>query len=88
MILPTFSLILIFGMMLPSASSMAASLYTPPNTGSLRAVMSRSPTPKLSTCAPWRSSPAIRRSSSALDTVILQSGQPASSSILRAFFVR
>lgn len=32
--------------------------------------------------------PAIRRSSSALDTVILQSGQPASSSILRAFFVR
>ncbi len=75
-------------MMLPFSSSMAASLYTPPNTGSLLAVMSRSPTPKLSICAPCRSSSWMRYSSSEFDTVILQSVQPASSSILRAFFVR
>ena len=39
-------------MMLPASSSTAASLYTQPNTGSLRAVMSRSPTPNRSICAP------------------------------------
>ena len=48
----------------------------------------RSPTPKASICAPCSSRVSISFSSSELETVILHSGQPASSSITRAFFVR
>ena len=51
-IFSTFSETLIFGMISPFSSSTAASLYTPPNTGSDLEVMSRSPTPKESILAP------------------------------------
>ena len=84
-IFAVFSLTLIFGMMLPSSSSIAASLYTPPKTGFDLLVISRSPTPKVSTCAPCIIRSRIRYSSSEFDAVILQFGRPASSSILRAF---
>ena len=87
-ILPTFSLIFIFGMTSPLSFSTAHSLYTPPNTGSDFEVMSRSPTPNESIFAPWSKSSVIRRSSRAFDTVILHSGQPASSSIALALRVR
>ena len=51
-ILPTFSLSLIFGTISPSGFSTAQSLYTPPNTGELLEVISLSPTPKESIFAP------------------------------------
>ena len=87
-ILVTFSLILILGSMVPSGRSTAASLYTPPNTGSLRAVISRSPTPKLSTFAPWSSRSRMSISSRELLTVMVQLSHPAASSIFRASLVR
>ena len=79
------ALILILGMMLPSLSSTADSLYTPPNTGSLLEVMSRSPTPKESILAPWSSRSRMIYSSRELEATILHSVSPAASSILRAF---
>ena len=87
-IFSTFSLTLILGMMFPSSSSTAASLYTPPNTGSERAVIIRSPTPNISIWAPCINRSWIRYSSRELDTLILHSVHPASSSIFRAFRVR
>ena len=87
-IFSTFSLTLILGSTVPSGSSTATSLYTPPNTGSDLAVIIRSPTPNRSICAPWSSISRMRYSSSELDTEILHSVQPASSSISRAFRVR
>ena len=87
-ILPTFSLILILGIIVPFSSSMAVSLYTPPNTASDLAVMSRSPTPNRSICAPWLRMSSIIYSSSEFEHEILQLCQPASSSSFRAFFVR
>ena len=54
-IFSTFSLTLILGITVPSGSSMATSLYTPPNTGSDLAVIIRSPTPNRSICAPCSS---------------------------------
>ena len=83
-----FSLILILGIMVPPSSSMAASLYTPPNTGSLREVMSRSPTPKESIRAPWRTRSRMMYSSKALEATILHSVSPAASSSSRAFWDR
>ena len=87
-ILPTFSLILILGMMFPCSSSMAVSLYTPPKTASDLAVMSRSPTPNMSICAPWLRISSMIYSSSEFEHEIWHVCQPASSSILRALRVR
>ena len=66
----------------------ATSLYTAPNTGSLFAVISRSPTPKESMRAPCSSSEWIVNSSRLFDATIMQSSSPAASSIFRAFFDR
>ena len=74
--------------MLPSSFSTAQSLYTPPKTGQLLEVMSRSPTPKESILAPCWMMLAISRSSRELETVMVHSVQPASSSIFLAFLVR
>ena len=68
----------------PSFST-AASLYTAPKTGSLLEVMSLSPTPKLSMQAPCSTREFMVYSSRLLDTVILQSVRPASSSAARTF---
>ena len=65
-------------------SSTAASLYTPPNTGSEEEVMSRSPTPKESTLAPCISISRMMYSSRELEAQMGQSSKPASSSIFRA----
>ena len=86
-IFSTFSEILIFGTMTPSVSR-AASLYTPPKTGSDLAVISRSPTPKESMQAPSSRTSRMIYSSRELEMVILQSCRPASSSIFLAFLVR
>ena len=67
---------------------MAASLYTPPNTGSLLEVISRSPTPKASMRAPWVMRSRMIYSSSELEATILMPGSPASSSMARAFLDR
>ena len=84
-ILEGFSEILILGMILPAWSSTAASLYTPPNTGSLLEVMSRSPTPKESILAPWSSRSRMIYSSRELEATMEHSVSPAASSIFRAF---
>ena len=83
-ILSTFSLTLILGTIRPSASSTATSLYTPPKTGWLLDVMSRSPTPNRSILAPCRNRSRMIRSSRELDAEIWHSVHPASSSISRA----
>ena len=87
MIFSTFSDTLILGIVTPFFSS-ATSLYTPPKTGSDFDVISLSPTPKASICAPSSITSLMIYSSKELLTVIWQSCKPASSSILRACFVR
>ena len=68
-IFSTFSLTLILGMISPSFST-ATSLYTPPNTGSLLAVIMRSPTPNMSIFASCSSRSWIKCSSSELEAEI------------------
>ena len=87
-IFSTFSDIFILGIILPYFPSIAASLYTPPNTGSDLAVMSLSPTPNESITAPSRITSRIRYSSSELEMTILQSSRPFSSRIWRVFLVK
>lgn len=86
-IFDTFSETLIFGMYSPSFS-IAASLYTPPNTGELWDVMRWSPTPNESIRAPCSTRSRMRCSSREFETMILHPSHPASSSISLAFAVR
>lgn len=86
-IFSTASDTLIFGWHTPSLST-ATSLYTAPNTGSLFAVIRRSPTPKESMQAPCSIIDVMEYSSRLLDAMILQSSNPAESSILRTSLVR
>ena len=80
--------ILIFGTTFPSASSTAASLYTPPKTGVLWEVIRLSPTPKALMQAPWSRRSRMIHSSSEFDATMEQSCSPASSNIALALRVR
>ena len=66
------SLTLILGVIIPFSSS-ATNLYTPPNTGSLFAVIKFSPTPKLSIFAFCSNKDEIKCSSKEFVAQILQS---------------
>ena len=83
----TFSLIFIFGIIV-LFFSIATSLYTPPKTGSLFAVIKFSPTPNKSILAFCSKSDDIKRSSKELVTHILQSLKPDSSNLFLTSFER
>ena len=68
--------------------SIATSLYTPPKTGSLFAVIKFSPTPNKSILAFCSKSDDIKRSSKELVTHILQSLKPDSSNLFLTSFER